>query len=308
MNNNNKLALSLVNGTGNGKAPVAAQPVEVIMLGFNMLEIGGSLKRANPNVKIGMVVAGNAGRAGGLTLEHKNDNTYTVKLETVHPYHTTQEEAIFANAIFTDCEAFGVNRSPHSNAETLPVKWGLEIPQEIPQVPVSKPIKRFHYTKQNVNYAKSQTAESYNKSVLWGGSGHEVRVTPQTFVTKGTKWENARIGESYKVALALTAGPNANCTRQIWSSTTRTFDGLAKNDYTYFEQGVKYALTSSIGLLINEGCEHIIVPGISTGIYATDSHRPILKKAYFSLVKDVVNSFANVKDLKSVIYSYKPAT
>lgn len=299
---NHNLAQRLVRGTGNGngKAPVAAVPfngVQVIPMGVNMLDIGRKLKIFNPNVKIGMVVAGNAGRAGGLTLEHKNDGTYTVKLETVHPYHTTQEEAIFANAIFTDFEAFGVDRSLNSKAKKLPVEWGLEIPQ------VHKEnIKNFHFTKQKVNYHKSKSPASYFKSVLWG---HEVRVTPQNFVEKGTTWEEARTGESYEVALALTAGPNANCTMQPWSSTTRTFDIKARNDYTYFKKGVEFALTSSIGLLIGQGCECIIVPGISTGIYATDSHKRQLQEDYFKLVESVVWSFADVKNLNSVIYSFK---
>lgn len=302
---NNVLVKNLL-GNSSTVGNSSTEEVEVVIVGRNMLSHGYKISQSYPNSRIGMVVAGNAGRAGGSMMEHYNDGTYNVVIDKVIPGHTTQEEAIFANAIHTDPTSFGVdnigsgNKDQVANKIQLHVEWGLKYP-----IPKNQQAG-FHHTKQKVHYVTSTTTpDIYEKAVLWGN----VKVTSQPFVDKLANWEDATGNNpSYEVMLALTAGPNANCRRTPTGSTARTFDKNAR-DYTYFRQGVKNALKASITLLIDNGCHYVIVPGMSTGIYATNDNRPKIIKEYPLLVIEVVDeirSSVGTKQLKQVIYTFKP--
>ena len=73
----------------------------------------------------------------------------------------------------------------------------------------------------------------------------------------------------YPTSLVFVGGPNAGASRgSVASSTRRTFNQACEADYNLFRECLKAALRAGLLAMAMEGCDAVLLAGVSTGLYA----------------------------------------
>ncbi len=253
----------------------------------NMCALGYELYVHNPGVHLGIGVAGNAGRLAGSVIEY-DGLCYQAKAHLRCDYHT-QEEAIIANAIAAGTPVV-------LPGGMLVANWGLRRPLDINDT----------MTYQGIDYT-TQHIPSFTKY------RHAVSIRSANFFSQEFSGQMDH-GKPFQATIVVTAGPNNGCgagSRQKFPfdqlSMKRTIDPLAHN-YTYFRDGVMWALVAMLEEMIINGVNIAIIPGLSTGIYA-GAHKPRIVAEYMngSIIMDALSHISNFGSLEYIVYAFHDA-
>ena len=226
-----------------------------------MRVVDAALQFKDYGLKVGIGIAGNPGRLWGACGDYKGG----VIPGEIRPDHTTQEESVVSNAVFTTGKIV-LNQSAGQEWSTK--WWGLLKPK--------KPYD--HFTHQKVNYTK--------------GVDHHLKyykaVSADTSICSETnqQWDKTI---QMPVTLVVVAGPNNGCRGRdpATSSMTRTIDPFAKN-YTYFRSCVVSALAAMLDEMYVRGVEVALIPGVSCGIYAKE-HKDRIRSEFLVLIEEALH-------------------
>lgn len=230
-----------------------------------MATAGYQINQNQPNKKIGAMIAGNSGLPGGDVCKEL-DNGKIIE-NKVNPDYTTQEEDM-VSCWFT--ATYAKNRTKSSKEDTytdlfkknLKNKWGM------------KDKNGTNYeTKQGIIYFNNPDMEIY-KHVL--GEVHDAilckkeKLAPTQSRTNMKPKYKFNTRDTYKANLVFVGGPNANPTlgRDATSTTKRTYNEHAFNDYDTFKEGVKNAVKGALDRMIDMDVHFALVARVSCGIYA----------------------------------------
>lgn len=238
-----------------------------------MRVVDAALQFKDSGFKVGIGIAGNAGRLWGACGDYKGG----VITRQIRSDHTTQEESVVSNAVFTtswttkkrlDSIELKLNKSAGQEWSVEKKKWGLLNPD----TPYD------HYTHQMVNYTKGNNHHfKYYKAVSAD--------TSICFESEDKRWD-PRI--NMPVTLVVVAGPNNGCGGRdpATSSMTRTIDPLA-TDYTYFRSCVVSALAAMLDEMYVRGVQVALIPGVSCGIYAKE-HKERIRGEFLTLIDEAL--------------------
>jgi len=228
--------------------------------------------------RIATMVAGNSGRPGGAC--GFEDGT----VRALHPNHSTQEEDVISNWLATTCHADGqpltdaVADGAHPLAnmlyqQTIAGQWGM-----------SNPAGTDKFTIQHVDYTRARSASFYGDAwVVEDALLSSKRVAPPA-------QKSYAVTEAFPTSLVFVAGPNCGAWgRSDRSTTRRTYNRFAAEDYPLFRAGVEAALHAGLVAMARLGCDVALLAHVSAGIYAGE-HKQALLADHESLVNDLLDT------------------
>ena len=217
-----------------------------------MATAGYRIYQKHPNKKIGAMIAGNSGLPGGDVCKTLDHNGKIIE-NKVNPNYSTQEEDM-VSCWFT--ATYAKNRTKSSKKDTytalftkyLKNNWGMKEKNGTD-----------YETKQGIIYFNNQDMEIY-KRVL----GHvndailckKEKLAPTPSITNMKPKYEFNTRDTYKANLVFVGGPNANPTlgRDSTSTTKRTYNKHAFDDYDKFKEGVKNAVKGALDRMIDMDC------------------------------------------------------
>jgi hypothetical protein len=234
---------------------------DVATLAHEYYKLGGS------NIRIGSIVAGNAGRPGGAT-----GGKDGVVANAVRFGHNTMEEDIVSNWLLTSTGG-ARNKKTTWDTEFTKIKdrWGLKNPSGDGSD---------QNTIQGVNFNNKLKPSDYYQA--WGP--FDVTVSKQIYTGSQPTYDYKT--PKIPICLVFVAGPNNSIagapnymnilTKDIrgstnpteWHSVRRTFDGSVKNDYNYYKNGIANAIMAGLDKMIEHKIDVAIIPRVGCGIYA----------------------------------------
>jgi len=246
---------------------------------MGMTNIGYTLHMQNPNWRFATLVAGNSGRPGGAV--GQADGT----VDKLHAGHRTQEEDIVANWLITTCIRHGAHIGSKSRGHlyaskifetSIHGKWGMRTPEGDD----CETVQGVDYTLATDNGAWYADAWSVPAVDLACKARDE----------KGLFFDSNRC---YQSSLVFVAGPNAGVSNTRPTSTVRrTFNALAASDYNHFVEGLRCALYAGLRAAAHLGCDVVLIPFVSGGIYAGPWKDQL--KAHF---QEIVDGLLQATDL-----------
>lgn len=234
--------------------------------------IGVELYREDPSRRISTMIAGNSGRPGGAT---GNADGTICKL---HAGHSTQEEDMISNWMVSACRSAGVpvgddvRGHPYASRiyrSTIAGRWGMSHPEE----------PDFE-TVQGVDYTCAKGSEYGDAWCV-----DDARLSAKIRVGDEKRFDTF---SQFPTSLVFVAGPNAGTEGRGPNSTTlRTYNKLANEDYGLFREGVRAALHAGLLASAQMGCSVALLAHVSAGIYA-GPHKARLKAEYEEIVNEVL--------------------
>lgn len=219
--------------------------------------------------KIGVMVAGNSGKPGGSvgTLDGE------IRKRAVRADYETQEEDIVSDWLYTASADHSVRNAVYG--ATIGQKWGM--------LDVRKGSTNTK-TIQGVNYVDAKNPNYHIYGEAW--TVNDVLLSMKKFDGAGVPYYDR--SRTYQASLVFVSGPNAGCERGRTSSTGRTLNKHAAENYDYFRIGVKDAVRAGLDAMAAIGCDVALVARISCGIYAGD-HKARINAEYNKLVNEVLD-------------------
>jgi len=252
--------------------------IDVSMIDQDIIHVINMVKGYHRHDKIGIIIAGNAGRIFGKIYNVDRSGRRSLIWGGVYD---TVEETILSNAIHASGEQYVLDNIP---------QWGLVNPYDT----------RNFMTHQGIDYTRDMLPrEKYNRAVHMDACMSDyIRPRP-----------GAPLHNPFEVTLIFTAGPNANNKHsRITSDTTKqqsmakTFDTRADRDYMYFKPGVETAIIASFELAISRGISIVVLTGISCGIYA-GRHLEQINYEFVGIVSEIIQQLEGRIDM---VYIVKP--
>ena len=217
-----------------------AQVLTVVDPG-GVTNVGYSISKCAPGIKIGTMVAGNSGRPGG------GCGNFNGTVSNITPFHKTQEEDVFSNLILSSafkCGPVDFNSfSSNFFTGTIHQEWGMLHPNGQDTATI-----------QGVDYSIA-VPEQYSDA--WVVPGF---LSVKTIVPKDPKFDHSKM---YLTDLVFVCGPNAGVTGPSKSSTTRrTFNKKMCTDYSLFRSGIKSCQRAGLYAMIQKGCSVALLSSV----------------------------------------------
>jgi len=246
-------------------AKATAQPcsVEIIVEEAGTTNIAHNIHLDDPNLRIGVMIAGNSGRPGGACgLFDGNDKCGVHK---VREGHKTQEEDILSNWFMTTKNNAHVGYE-ELYAATICGQWGMR-----------EPLGSGVDTLQGVDYTAAMPRD-YADAWVVNGAELSVKQLGDTI-----RYDYAK---SFPCTLVFAAGPNAK--PPGWSrpdsTMRRTFNSRAHADYADFLSSVTWAVYTSLVALARDGCQVAMVARLSCGLYSRPNHEEAINRDFPGMV------------------------
>jgi hypothetical protein len=225
-----------------------------------------SLYETSPGVKIGLLIAGNSGSPGGMGGKlFGSDYTARYPILNLHRPGDLQEESTIYNWLKQETQILGKRFSPEILLNhSIRGQWGLTDLDQDAKVDDYNTLQGINYTR--ANPSKYRTAWVYQDCCL------------------------DIINPLIKANFVFVAGPNINAEGNPNGSMKRTkntvlklsehtnklnaIDPINEDELTCtFVQGIKEALRAGLFASHKSGCEIVIVPYVSGGIYLSSNSR-----------------------------------
>lgn len=235
-------------------------------------DLGHKVNVAHPNLRIGVMVAGNSGKPGG-ALGGPNG----LKPDAVHLRHKTQEEDVLSTWMQAEADPDDATMQADLFRRTIFGRWGMLNPRGTDPATV-----------QGVNYADCDQASQYADAWVVRNAVLSKRGNPSA---------------PFVADLVFVGGPNRSAKgRDASSSTTRTLNKRCAADYPFFKSCVKAAVTAGIDAMIGEGVNVALIAPVSCGIYAWNDRdandkagrnfQQKLRREFKGLVEDILDAHA----------------
>ena len=259
--------------------------------GGGLTNVGVRIHTEHPGLKIGTIVAGNSGRPGGAcglsrrierTVGGEVDVSWRGQAQSLHPRHTTQEEDVVSNWFLTSAHDAGVSESDevlrHGTdlyRDRLHKRWGMDVPDRDSLT-----------TKQGVNYTTTTAEADYGDAWVVD----DVRLSRKDV---GGATPTFDFAQQYPTSLFFVAAPNAGaCGRGPTSTTRRTYNSHAAEDYDFFRRGLMASLRAGLLAMAARGCDVALLPGVGLGLYA-GPHRERIQAEFEAAVNEVLGEPMN---------------
>lgn len=215
-----------------------------------------------PNSKVGVMIAANSGLPGG-ALGKRPDHITKKDLAM-----TTQEEAVWANAVLTFCGEDKPREQEAFHAKTIQGQWGM---QEKDGLSTS--------TIQGIDFTKTENPNDYN----------ETYIVDHCYLTAVNDKKELEKDKDYPVVFVFADSINANPGIGTKTGTMqRTLNQKAINDYDFFRDCVKMKLRSALDAMVFSGVTHPLVAQLSCGIYA-GKHQPQIRQDFNNILQEVLD-------------------
>jgi hypothetical protein len=213
--------------------------------------VGLALNRRDPTLRIATLVASNSGRPGGACRALNGD----VVRGKLHAGHKTQEEDVVSNWLLTLSASPTVQSTEFARISTA---FGLRDASGTDCATI-----------QGVNYT---TAAPRMYADAWCITGAHLSV-------KAPAAAAFDADQSYPTSLVFCAGPNARAPYRATpaSSMRRTYSAQAHNDMTVLEAGAAWAVYAALHASAACGCDAVLIPFVSGGLYAGPHDRDTLR-------------------------------
>ena len=221
--------------------------------------VGLALHRQDPTLRIATLVASNSGRPGGACRALNGD----VDHAALHTRHRTQEEDVVSNWLLTLSASPTVQSAEFARISTA---FGLCDASGTDCATI-----------QGVNYT---TAIPRMYADAWCITGARLSVnTPAAAAFDAD--------QSYPTSLVFCAGPNACAPYRatLASSMRRTYSEQAHKDMNLLVDGAAWAVYAALHASAACGCDAVLIPFVSGGLYAGPHHRDTLRFLFLENIR-----------------------
>jgi len=245
----------------------------------NMLAVAYSEYSKTGNPSIGYLIAGNAGIVGGGLMDKRRapgaGPRWNIDCGDKRPWKQPQEEGSFIN-FFCATQDYKTGNKEYffDRMKAADRAWGMKALNGID-----------HLTKQGVDYTTGiDSVFKYEKNTNPGRTEKRCIYVGKLsgYSQKGVKESLEEWDESkrFPCKVFITAGPQwrdpdkeFNPPLSSTSTMRRTYDGEANKDYNYLTNSIFRAYVGSLTEMDNQGITVALVPGLSTGVYASPSKK-----------------------------------
>jgi hypothetical protein len=213
--------------------------------------VGLDLHRQDPTLRIATLVASNSGRPGGACRALNGD----VDHGKLHAGHKTQEEDVVSNWLLTHSASPTVQSTEFARISTA---FGLRDASGTD-----------YATIQGVDYTRAIPRMYADAWCITGAHLSVKTPAPAAFDA----------AQSYPTSLVFCAGPNARAPYRAnpASSMRRTYSALAHNDMNVLVAGAAWAVYAALHACAACGCDAVLIPFVSGGLYAGPHDRATLR-------------------------------
>jgi hypothetical protein len=244
-----------------------------------LTSVGCSLLSAEPNLRIGTMVAANQGRPGGACGACRcEQGEWVGEARSLHAGHSTQEEDVVSNWLLTDAHnaliptARVAAHCSKTFRDTIFLRWGFK-----PDEPTT--VTTMH----GVDFTTSLKSSDYSR--CWVVDG--VKLSNKTGHTTTGAFD---MTQQYRTSLFFVGGPNAGAKgspQNPESSTRRTYSPACAANYALFYESVKAALRAGLLAMAHSGCDVALLAGVSAGLYA-GPHKQRINDDFRALVNSLL--------------------
>ena len=248
--------------------------------------------------KIGIMICGNSGLPGGFVNRCFYDPT-NLKYTPFHPYYKTQEEDLVSNCLYAatikeeDPEKARKDKFRQLFIHEGKFRWGL--------MNSSTSIK----TIQRVDYTRAKESRFYGEAWV---ADDQPMCQKQSLLTCTDYWGEPGLciekkyieDRAYTATLVFVSGPNGDAQRGPYSSTQRTYNQKAADDYAFFTDCAKAAIRAGLDAMAAKGVQVAYVGLVSAGLYKPKGpmFKPYLKnyrKMVQSILKEPVGPMSEMR-------------
>jgi hypothetical protein len=221
--------------------------------------VGLALHRQDPTLRIATLVASNSGRPGGACRALNGD----VDHAALHTRHRTQEEDVVSNWLLTLSASPTVQSTEFARISTA---FGLRVASGTD-----------YATIQGVDYTAAIPRMYADAWCITGAHLSVKTPAPAAFDA----------AQSYPTSLIFCAGPNAHAPHRapLTSSMRRTYSARAYDDMDILAGGAAWAVYAALHASAACGCDAVLIPFVSGGLYAGPHDRGTLRFLFLENIR-----------------------
>ena len=221
--------------------------------------VGLALHRQDPTLRIATLVASNSGRPGGACRALNGD----VEHRKLHAGHRTQEEDVVSNWLLTLSASPTVQSTEFARISTA---FGLCDASGTDCATI-----------QGVDYTAAYPRLYADAWCITGARLSVKTPAPAAFDA----------AQSYPTSLIFCAGPNAHAPRGATpaSSMRRTHSARAHDDMGILADGAAWAVYAALHASAACGCDAVLIPFVSGGLYAGPHDRGTLRFLFLENIR-----------------------